>query len=220
MNQEWTLVQLWNTIQPMTTTAAPLVTRRARKKERTRQEIFHAAMELFGERGFEAVTIEAICSAADVARATFFLHFPSKSALLWEWNRQTADEFRAALAEPRKPAVQEIRALVEHISAKLLSQADVMTALLREFFATAHEAEETRAETQHLHGLFEELVRRGQKRGELRRNVDPRLCVAVVMSTAAAILSGNVWEPGQVSPEKARAQFFEIVFNGLIGDRK
>ena len=195
-------------------------TRRARKKERTRQEIFGAAMELFAKRGFEAVTIEAICAAADVARGTFFLHFPSKAALLWEWNRQVADEFRAGLREPRKNALSEIRALVDHISDKLLSQADVMSGLLREFFATPQVAAEARRQGQDLHTLVEELVRRGQKRGELRRSLDPRLCVAVVMSTAAAILSGGVWKPGEVTPEKARAQFFEVVFHGLTGERK
>jgi AcrR family transcriptional regulator len=198
----------------------PAPTRRARKKERTRQEIFSAAMELFAKRGFEAVTIEAICDAADVARGTFFLHFPTKAALLWEWNRQVADEFRAGLREPRKSAVVEIRALVEHISEKLLSQADVMSGLLREFFATPHVAAEAREQGQDLHTLVEELVRRGQKRGELRRSIDPRLAVAVLMSTSAAILSGAVWKPGELTPEKVRAQFFEVVFHGLTGERK
>jgi AcrR family transcriptional regulator len=200
--------------------AAPTVTRRARKKERTRQEIFSAAMDLFAKRGFEAVTIEAICDAADVARGTFFLHFPTKAALLWEWNRQVADEFRAGLREPRKSAVSELRALVEHISQKLLSQADVMSGLLREFFATPHVAAQARDQGQDLHALVEELVRRGQKRGELRRSIDPRLAVAVLMSTSAAILSGAVWKPGELTPQKALAQYFEVVFHGLTGDRK
>ena len=55
-------------------------------------------MELFAVRGFEAVTIEAICEAADVARATFFLHFPTKASLLHEWNCQVAAEFSATPA--------------------------------------------------------------------------------------------------------------------------
>src|SRR5262245_13915548 len=185
-------------------------TRRARKKERTRREIFSAAMELFAARGFEAVTIDAICAAADVARGTFFLHFPGKAALLWEWNRQVADEYRAGLVEPRGSAVDELRELVEHISAKLLAQADVMAGLLREFFATpaAAEAQESRA----LSALVEELVRRGQKRGELRRGIDPRLAVAMLLSTAGAILAGNVWKPGEIPPARMRAQFYEVVF--------
>ncbi len=203
-------------------TSAPVAiaaaTRRARKKERTRQEIFGASMELFAKRGFDAVTIEAICDAADVARGTFFLHFPSKAALLWEWNRQVADEFRAGLREPRKNAVTEIRQLVEHISAKLMAQAEVMAGLLREFFATPPVGAESQGRD--LHALVAELVRRGQKRGELRRGLDPRLCVAVIMSTAAAILAGGVWKEGEIAPEKARAQYFDVVFHGLTGDRK
>jgi len=197
-----------------------LETRRARKKERTRQEIFGAAMELFAARGFDQVTIESICEAADVARATFFLHFPTKAALLWEWNRQVAREFRAGQVEPRGSAVAELRALVELISAKLLAQAEVMTGLLREFFATPPAASDAREQGQDLHGLVEELVRRGQARGELRRTIDPRLGVAVILSTSAAILAGNVWQPGELLPEQARAQFFEVVFHGLTGERK
>jgi AcrR family transcriptional regulator len=197
---------------------APAVTRRARKKERTRQEIFSAAMELFAASGFDAVTIDTICQAADVARGTFFLHFPGKAALLWEWNDQVATEFRARLVEPRGTAEAELRALVELISAKLLAQADVMTGLLREFFARPPAAAEARARGQDLHTLVAELVRRGQERGELRQSLDPRLCVAVLLSTSAAILAGNVWQPGEIAPELARKQFFEVVFHGLKGD--
>jgi len=193
-------------------------TRRARKKERTRQEIFGAAMELFAARGFDAVTIEAICAAADVARATFFLHFPTKASLLHEWNRQVAAEFSSRLTEPRGSATEELRELVEHISSRLRAQADVMAAMLREFFATPEAVLATPTEARDLHALFEAIVRCGQARGELRRSVDPRLAVAVVLSTSAAILSGQVWKPGEISPEQVQSQFFEVVFHGLTGE--
>lgn len=198
--------------------STPVSTRRARKKERTRQEIFSAAMELFGTRGYEAVTIEAICAAADVARATFFLHFPSKASLLYEWNRQVAAEFEATLSEPRASAPEELRRLVQHIGSRLLAQADVMTGLLREFFATPQAALGAPEDAHDLSALFEAIVRRGQERGELRRSIDPRLAVAFVLATSGSILAGQVWKPGEVSPETAQAQFFEVVFHGITGD--
>jgi AcrR family transcriptional regulator len=198
--------------------ASEVPTRRARKKERTRQEIYSAAMDLFAARGFDAVTIEAICETADVARATFFLHFPTKASLLHEWNCQVAAEFAAGLAEPRASAVDELRGLVEHISGRLRAQADVMAAMLREFFATPEAVVAARAAAQDLHALFESIIRRGQARGELRASVDPRLAVAVVLSTSAAILSGQVWKPGELTPDQVQSQFFEVVFHGLTGD--
>jgi AcrR family transcriptional regulator len=198
--------------------ASEVPTRRARKKERTRQEIYSAAMDLFAARGFDAVTIEAICETADVARATFFLHFPTKASLLHEWNCQVAAEFAAGLAEPRASAVDELRGLVEHISGRLRAQADVMAAMLREFFATPEAVVAARAAAQDLHALFESIIRRGQARGELRASVDPRLAVAVVLSTSAAILSGQVWKPGELPPDEVQAQFFEVVFHGLTGE--
>ncbi len=76
--------------------AAP--SRRARKKERTRAQIYGAAMQLFLARGYDAVTIEEICAAADVARGTFFLHFPTKDALLGEYGRQASAELRRGIA--------------------------------------------------------------------------------------------------------------------------
>lgn len=65
----------------------------AGKRARTRRRIFDAAMRLFEERGYRETTVADICTAADVARATFFLHFPLKSALVLELSRAMAAEW-------------------------------------------------------------------------------------------------------------------------------
>lgn len=57
-------------------------TLRDRQRELTRQAIFDAALEAFDERGYFAVTIDDIVSRAGISRATFYLHFDSKSGVL------------------------------------------------------------------------------------------------------------------------------------------
>jgi AcrR family transcriptional regulator len=52
------------------------------KMRRTREEIASAAMRLFRERGFDAVTVAEIARAAEVSEKTVFNYFPAKEDLI------------------------------------------------------------------------------------------------------------------------------------------
>ncbi|MGH0030911.1 MAG: TetR/AcrR family transcriptional regulator [Myxococcota bacterium] len=192
--------------------------RRDRKKQRTRRDIFEAAMALFAESGFDAVTIGQICESADVARGTFFLHFPSKAALLLEFNRQLAEELAESLVEPRGSAVAEYRTMVDLFGQRWLRHADVMGAMLREFLASPAAATAAAGETpgRDLRDLVEGIVRRGQERREFRRNVSPRLAATQFLTTSAAILSGAVYAEGEATPEQIRNELLHVLLHGLL----
>jgi AcrR family transcriptional regulator len=57
--------------------------RRERKRLETRDALVRAALELFGQKGFDAVTVTDIAERADVDPSTFFRHFGSKEAVLF-----------------------------------------------------------------------------------------------------------------------------------------
>ena len=192
----------------------PDLSRRDRKKQRTRRDIYEAAMRLFAKSGFGTVTIADICKEADVGRGTFFLHFASKVALLHEFNQRVAEEFRAGLTEPRASAREELRALVERMSVELVAEAEIMTAMLAEFFASP-EALAPASAHHVLPVLVTEIIRRGQERGEFSRLIDPRLAAASFLATAGAIVSGRVFRAGELSPEEINRQFLQLTFFGM-----
>jgi AcrR family transcriptional regulator len=55
--------------------------RAQRKRERTRDGLVAAAEELFAKHGPDAVSIDEITAAADVAKGTFYTHFSDKDDL-------------------------------------------------------------------------------------------------------------------------------------------
>lgn len=56
--------------------------RRKPSRRQPRSVVARAAMDAALEHGFERVTVEMICSRADISRSTFFNHFPSRDAAI------------------------------------------------------------------------------------------------------------------------------------------
>jgi AcrR family transcriptional regulator len=88
---------------------------RERKKERTRLEIAAAARRLFGERGFEAVTVAEVAVAADVSEATVFNYFPSKEDLFYSGLEAFEEMLLAAIRE-REPGESALAAFGRFVS--------------------------------------------------------------------------------------------------------
>ncbi len=195
--------------------ATPVLSRRDRKKQRTRRDIYETAMRLFAKQGFATVTIAQICEAADVARGTFFLHFPSKAALLYEFNERVAEEFRESLTIGDAPASDALRALVERIGVELATEAEIMSAMLAEFFTSPETLAVASEHSAGLADLVTEIIVRGQENAEFDRSLDPRLAAAAFLATAAAFLSSHVTRRGELSEAETQRQFMQLTFNGL-----
>lgn len=65
-------------------TAPPKLTMRDRHRIMTRDQIMTSALQAFAEKGYVTTKIDDIVGRAGIGRATFYLHFDSKAAVLRE----------------------------------------------------------------------------------------------------------------------------------------
>lgn len=149
------------------------------------ERILAAAEALFAEHGFDAASMGAIASAACVSKANVFHHFSSKHAL-----------YQAVLRNAIREVAQQLKRMASHsgaVSTDLaqFAQSHLAGILEHDRFARLmlHELlfdmppERFKIAQQVFSENFSQLVgilRRGQKSGELRADVDPAL-VAVML---------------------------------------
>ena len=87
--------------------------RRERKLQQTRSSLTRSALDLFSERGFDAVTVVDIADRSDVDPSTFFRHFRSKESLLFTDMDNYVATIRPLLDErpADEPLIESLRAV-------------------------------------------------------------------------------------------------------------
>jgi AcrR family transcriptional regulator len=164
----------------MTSSPAPPYRRSLLRQERsinTRRTILRAGARLWATQGFDATTIEDICREAGIGRSTYYLYFESKDHLLIELARATARGVsREVDAWVSAGSVDD--AIAVFISGLVRRMEDVprsLTALVMRRVAAANvTARPVAGDPVLFDDILGSIVRDGQRRGELRVNVDAR----------------------------------------------
>jgi AcrR family transcriptional regulator len=166
---------------------------RERKRAQTFAALQDAAQRLVAERGLDAVTVEQIATAAEVSPRTFFNYFDSKHAAVVDPAPGVADAFAAALAArpAGEPPLLAYRAAAVEVFLPQAEQLQRMAALVH-----ANPALLPRYRTSM--AMFEQIVvdwvaaRTGS---DARHSVYPRMFAATTTTTAASMLSLDLWDP-------------------------
>ena len=139
------------------------------RSERTRAAIREAANRLFLERGVAATTVDAICSAADISKGTFYLYFHRKEDLLVEYGLQRLRLWRDMLPDliaSKRTFRENINAILDALVREKAWGREVAGRALLEM-GTSWEGLPVAAP----HKLIEPLVELGQARGEVRTDI-------------------------------------------------
>ncbi|MDT3699806.1 MAG: TetR/AcrR family transcriptional regulator [Thermincola sp.] len=153
-------------------------TRFERKKAATKEKIFNTAIDLFLQKGYEETTVDEIVEKADVAKGTFFNHFPTKDALLSYLGQQRV----AILGDLLEKEFGKVSSSKEQIFTwlrvygRINEENKEITALIsREIFKTFfYGGEAEKQNILQLSGLLAEIIKKGQQQGEFRQDFSPK----------------------------------------------
>ena len=96
---------------PTGPTTAPSAGRSGRPAVTTRAELEQVALELFGQRGFDATTVDDIAVAAGIGRRTFFRYYASKNDVVWGEFEEGLAALRTQLAgtDASRPLLEALK---------------------------------------------------------------------------------------------------------------
>jgi AcrR family transcriptional regulator len=148
--------------------------RRRRRSADIRERLFHAALELFAQKGFVETTVEDITEAADIGKGTFFNYFPSKDHILLAFGEMQLRKLEAAIETARRtgePMPEFLRLLGVRMTQEPTRNPAIIRALLQAYLSTTPVRAAMMDLQRRVHALHTEMIQLGQDRGEIRNDL-------------------------------------------------
>jgi AcrR family transcriptional regulator len=183
---------------------------RDRKRADSRSATVDAAFRLFGERGYDQVTVAEICGAADIARRTFFRYFASKDAVLDEPIHQMTGRVIASIAAapPSADDGQVLRAALTDSAGYAMTHRDQLRRVHKIVATTgALGSSPFRRLGEHERSLAEQLHERRGGTGE------PGWPTRLLVSRAVSVLRVWLEETVRLDPTADTSELLDEMFD-------
>jgi AcrR family transcriptional regulator len=194
---------------------------RARRSRALREAIYDAALELFGERPYDEVTVEEICERAEVGRATFFRSYGSKAGLLVELNTRLGRRIAERLdADPAHSALEQLWAVQDEVTRTWVDAAPALRTMVLEYLSSTAAAHHTEPAGVGALAAVADVVRRGQASGELNDLHDPDLVAGIILTSLAAVTVAWIGGDGRQSLDHMTHNTLVLLLDGLAQGRR
>jgi AcrR family transcriptional regulator len=169
------------------------------RSEQAEQAIIEATLDLFAEKGFEGVCVEAVAARAGVGKATIYRRWPNKEELLLA----AFSSLKSPYPEPKGVSVRDdLLAMVQVMCADksdprkarryalLLGEGDKYPRLMARYKETV---------VQPRRDAMRAVIRHGVETGELRPDTD----VEIAMLTLTGVIMAHEKDAGTLDDEFA-----------------
>lgn len=198
---------------------AAIEDRKKRSTHRRSGEIIEAAAQIFAQRGYHGATTQDIADVLKIRQASLYYYFPSKEVALELVCMRGVEGFyetEKAIADGPGTATERLSGLVRaHISPLLDRSNFVKVFLTQRQFLPAHSRRKVGKVSRGIEQIFEAILKEGQRNGEFRPDLNPRLVTLSMLS----ILNGCAawYTREQVSIERIGGELIALVLRGIGG---
>jgi TetR/AcrR family fatty acid metabolism transcriptional regulator len=190
-------------------------------QEGKRRQILEAAVRAFARKGYHSCRVGEIAEEAGVAYGLVYHYFGSKEELLQEIFRDTWMQMLARIrevSESGEPANEQVRKVTALLLRTWRRDPDLVRVLVHEVTRSPEQLKRQIDEIGHAYEALEQIVVNGQKSGEFRDDLDPKIAAIVFYGALEEVLTG--WVMGQLPDEdddiaKAEHDVTNIVCDGF-----
>ncbi len=191
------------------------------------KRILAAAKHLFAEAGFDAVSMNAIAERAGVSKANVFHHFKSKNELYLAVLKAACNESSPQidrLGSDQGAFVEHLRDFSQAHLANLLRDEKISRLIQRDLLENGSQRGKEFAEQvfgQNFARLVE-ILREGQKKGELRDGIDPAMLATLLIGADVFFFQGrevlrHFPDVGFTeAPDRYSAMLADILLHGIL----
>ena len=186
--------------------------------EETRSRILDAAVKRFAIAGYDAASVEEICTEAGVSKGAFYHHFPTKQAVFLALMEGWLAMIDVGMEAVSKETVPETLITMTNLLPGVFATAENHLPMFLEFWLQASRDETVWkaiiAPYRHYQEHFSKLIQAGMDEGSLKP-VEPEVAAQVILSLAVGLVLQGVLDPHGADWEKAARESMQILMNGL-----
>lgn len=185
-----------------------------------KDRVFRVALELFGERGFDAVSVDEIISRAEISKGGFYHHFSRKDDLLYAIEEVFMDHMVQQMEQAAATgagAEERLRAILRIAVDMVVNNRAYFRVFFREDAILATKRfRPIRQKRARVEELVRAVIREGIERGELRADLPAEV-------VSSALFGMGLWTyrwfnpSDELSTERLAALLGSIILKGISG---
>jgi AcrR family transcriptional regulator len=188
------------------------------RAQETRGRILDAAVRKFAIAGYDAASVDDICTEAGVSKGAFYHHFPTKQAVFLALMQGWLGMIDMGMEAIRAETVPETLIKMTNLLPGVFAAAEDRLPMFLEFWLQASRDETVWkaviAPYRHYQEHFAGLLEAGIAEGSLKPT-DSQVAAQVIVSLAVGLVLQGVLDPQGANWEKTARESMQILMNGL-----